>query len=228
MDPVPTHPRVPLGRWLREPLNALTHGLGVVLAIVGLVVLMVYSAGEPWRTVAFAVYGATLIALYTASSVMHGVKAGPRVIQRLRVLDHAAIFLLIAGTYTPITLVVLRAQSPGWGWALFGTAWGFAVLGVVFKLFWLDAPRWLSVVLYIVMGWMALVAIVPMVQALPWSALTWLLIGGIFYSVGALVYARKRPDPWPRVFGYHEIWHLFVLAGSVSHFVLMLRYVLPA
>ena len=228
MDPMLQKPRPPLGRWLREPVNALTHGVGAVLGVAGLVALLVLSDGEPWRTVAFSVYGASLIALYLASAVMHGVIAPMTVIRRLRILDHAAIFLLIAGTYTPITLVALRSESPAWGWALFGTAWGFAALGVVFKLFWLDAPRWLSVAMYIAMGWMAVVGIVPMVQALPWSALTWLLVGGLFYSVGAIIYARKRPDPWPRVFGYHEIWHLFVLAGSVSHFVLMLRYVLPA
>ena len=221
-------PRQPLGRWLREPVNALTHGLGVLLGAVGLVVLLVLSEGEPWRTVAFSVYGASLIALYLASSVMHGVIAPATVIRRLRILDHAAIFLLIAGTYTPITLVALRSENPAWGWALFGTAWGFAALGIVFKLFWLDAPRWLSVAMYIAMGWMAMIGVVPMMQALPWSALTWLLIGGLFYSLGALIYALKRPDPWPNVFGYHEIWHLFVLAGSASHFVMMLRYVLPA
>lgn len=221
-------PVPPLGRWLREPVNALTHGLGVVLGLVGLVVLLVLSNGEPWRTVAFGIYGASLVLLYLASTVMHAAKVRPEVLRRLRLLDHAAIFLLIAGTYTPIALVTLKAVSPGWAWAVFGIVWGFALLGVVFKLVWLEAPRWLSVVLYLGMGWLALVAIVPLLQALPWTALTWLLIGGLFYSVGAVVYARKWPDPWPRVFGYHEIWHLFVLAGSVSHFVLMLRYVLPA
>ncbi|MFU8887899.1 MAG: PAQR family membrane homeostasis protein TrhA [Trueperaceae bacterium] len=228
MDVASETPRQPLGRWLREPVNTLTHGLGALLGVVGLVVLLVLSEGEPWRTVAFSVYGASLIALYLASSVMHGAIAPARVIRRLRILDHAAIFLLIAGTYTPITLVALRSESPGWGWALFGTAWGFAALGIVFKLFWLDAPRWLSVAMYIAMGWMAMVGIVPMAQALPWGALTWLLIGGLFYSFGALIYALKRPDPWPKVFGYHEIWHLFVLAGSASHFVMMVRYILPA
>lgn len=214
--------------WLREPVNALTHGVGVLFGVVALVVLLILSEGEPWRTTSFAIYGASMILLYLASSVMHGARVGPELLRRLRLLDHAAIFLLIAGTYTPVTLVLLRPEAPAWGWALFGVAWGFALLGVVFKLFWLEAPRWLSTLLYIGMGWMALVAIVPILQTLAWGGLTWLLIGGLFYSVGALVYAKKRPNPFPRVFGYHEIWHLFVLAGSVSHFVLMLRYVLPA
>jgi len=228
MDASPTHPTPPLARWLREPVNALTHGLGVLLSVAGLVVLVVLSDGEPWRTVAFAVYGASLVALYLASTLLHAVRATPPVLRRLRVLDHAAIFFLIAGTYTPIALVKIVAVNPGWGWALFGAAWGFASLGVLFKLFWIDAPRWLSTALYVGLGWMSLVAIVPLLEALPWGGLAWLLVGGAFYSVGAVVYALQRPDPWPRVFGYHEIWHLFVLAGSASHFVLMVRYVLPA
>jgi hemolysin III len=222
------HPPQPLGRWLREPVNALTHGAGVLFGIVALVVLLVLSEGEPWRTVAFSVYGGSMIALYLASSVMHGAKVGERWLRRLRLLDHAAIFLLIAGTYTPVALVLLRVEAPGWGWSLFGVAWGFALLGVVFKLFWLEAPRWLSTVLYVGMGWMAAVAIVPLLQALPWTGIGWLLGGGLAYSLGAVVYATKWPNPWPRRFGYHEIWHLFVLAGSAFHFVLMLHYVLPA
>jgi len=228
MDASPLHPAPGLGRWLREPVNALTHGVGVLLSVAGLVALLVLSEGETWRTVAFAVYGASLIALYLASTLLHAVKAPPPVLRRLRVFDHAAIFLLIAGTYTPIALVSIQQVSPAWGWSLFGAAWGFASLGVVFKLFWIDAPRWLSTVMYVGLGWMSLVAIVPLLEAFPWGGLAWLLIGGAFYSLGAVVYALQRPDPWPRVFGYHEIWHLFVLAGSASHFVLMVRYVLPA
>lgn len=218
---------VPGSRWLREPFNALSHGVGVLLSVAGLVVLLVLSGGEPWRTTAFAVYGASMVALYLASTAMHAVKAQPGVIRRLRILDHAAIFLLIAGTYTPLTLVSLQTVSPAWGWSLFGVAWGLAGLGVVFKLFWIHAPRWLSTALYLVLGWMALVAIVPIWQALPAGGVAWLLAGGAFYSLGAVVYARKRPDPWPAVFGYHGLWHLFVLAGSVCHFLLMLLHVLP-
>ncbi len=216
-----------LGRYLREPVNALTHGAGVLLSIAALVVLLVLADGEPWRTVAFSIYGTSMILLYLASTLLHAVKAPPPVLRRLRVFDHAAIFLLIAGTYTPITLVSIQGVSPAWGWALFGTAWGFACLGVAFKLFWLDAPRWLSTAMYLAMGWMSLFAVAPMMNALPLGGLAWLLAGGAFYSVGAVVYALRRPDPWPRVFGYHEIWHLFVLAGSTSHFVMMVRFVLP-
>ncbi|MFN2322163.1 MAG: hemolysin III family protein [Trueperaceae bacterium] len=217
-----------LGRVLREPWNAITHGVGTVLAVVGGVLLVALSAGDGRRTVAFAIYAASLFLLYLASTLLHAVRARPEVLRRLRLFDHAAIYLLIAGTYTPIALISLASVSPAWGWSVFGVAWGAAGLGVLFKLVWLDAPRWLSTALYLALGWMAVVAIAPLVQALPWSALAWLAAGGAFYSVGAVVYALKRPDPWPKAFGYHEIWHLFVLAGSTCHYVLMLRHVLPA
>jgi hemolysin III len=140
----------------------------------------------------------------------------------LRVFDHAAIFGLIAGTYTPITLLALRATSPAWGWTLFAVAWGFAILGVLFTIVWRDAPRWLSTSLYVGLGWLAAVAIAPLAAAISTSGLVWLVAGGVAYSVGALVYATRRPDPWPRTFGHHALWHLFVLAGSACHYVLVL------
>ena len=201
---------------------------GLVLAAVGAVTLVWLSVGDPWRLASAAVFGASLVLLYLASTLLHGVRAGPRVVSRLRVFDHSAIFVLIAGTYTPITLVTLRAVHPGWGWALFGSVWGLALLGIVFKLFWIDAPRWLSVALYVGLGWLAVVAFTPLMSALPLSALWWLLAGGAFYTLGAMVYATQRPDPWPRTFGFHALWHLFVLAGSACHFVLILAYVILA
>lgn len=217
-----------LARVLREPANALTHLVGVLLAIVGTVALVITAAGDPWRLVSVAVFGASMIVLYSASTLLHGVRAGDETLRRLRVFDHAAIFVLIAGTYTPITLVPLRLVSPGWGWALFGTVWGLALLGVVFKLFWIGAPRWLSTGLYVALGWLVLVAVVPLVQALPVGAIGWLVAGGACYTLGALVYASKRPDPWPRTFGFHALWHLFVLGGTACHFVMILVYVVLA
>jgi hemolysin III len=216
-----------LARYFREPVNSLTHLVGALLSLVGLVVLLVLAAGEPWRTVSFAIYGTTLVLLYTASTLLHSLHVGARAQRRLRLFDHAAIFLLIAGSYTPITLVTLQQGSGAWGWTLFALVWGIAVLGVVFKLVWLEAPRWLSTGLYLLMGWLALLAIVPITRALPPGGLFWLLLGGLFYSVGAVVYGLKRPNWLPGVFGYHELWHLFVLAGSISHFLMMLLYVLP-
>ncbi len=217
-----------LARVFREPANALTHLIGLVLAVVGTVTLIVVSVGDPWRLASALVFGASMVLLYTASTLLHGVRAGPGVIKRLRVFDHAAIFVLIAGTYTPITLVSLRLVSPAWSWALFATVWGLALLGVVFKLFWIGAPRWLSVALYVGLGWLAVVAVAPLLTALPVGALVWLMAGGLFYTGGAIIYARKRPDPWPHTFGFHALWHLFVLAGTACHFVMVLAYVVLA
>lgn len=133
------------------------------------------------------------------------------------------IFVLIAGTYTPVCLVVLRGP---WGWSLLGTVWGLAVAGIVMKLFWMTAPRWLSTLLYILMGWLVVVAFVPLVEALPMQGILWLSAGGFFYTLGAVIYAIKRPNLVAGVFGFHELWHLFVMAGSFCHFWVMLHYVM--
>lgn len=227
MDPQPSaHAR--LLRWLREPVNSLTHLAGALLSLVALVLMLVLVWGDPWKMLAFALYGVSMVVLYTASTLLHSLRVRPEVERALRIFDHAAIFGLIAGTYTPVTLVTLKAYSPTLGVALFSVAWGFALLGIVFKIVWIDAPRWLSTGLYLLMGWLAIVAARPLLQALPPGGLLWLALGGLFYTVGALVYASKRPDPYPGVFGYHELWHLFVLAASGCHFIMMLRYVLPA
>ncbi|MDQ3460214.1 MAG: hemolysin III family protein [Deinococcota bacterium] len=219
----------PIRPWyIREPISGFSHLAGVLLSIIGLVVLLVLSAGEPWRTTSFAVYGVTLILLYTASTLYHSLHVRERWVAWLKAFDHSAIYALIAGTYTPITLVTLQSQSPAWGWTLFGLAWGCALLGIIVKLVWLGAPRWLSTGLYLVMGWMSLIAIVPIIQTLAGGGLFWMLAGGFFYTAGAVIYGLKRPNLVPGVFGYHELWHFFVLAGSISHFFMMLFYILPA
>lgn len=217
-----------LFRYLREPVNSLTHFAGILLSIAGLILLLALSGDDPWRLTSFAIYGASLIILYTASTLLHALKTKPHIENSLRIFDHAAIFGLIAGTYTPLTLVTLQANHAAWGWAVFGVVWGFALLGIIFKIAWITAPRWLSVGLYLLMGWISVVAIVPIAQAMPFGGVVWLALGGLFYSVGAFIYGLKKPDFFPNVFGYHEVWHLFVLAGSICHFVMMLKYVLPA
>lgn len=203
-------------RW--ELANALTHGAGALAAAAGTAVLLVLASlhGDAWHIVSSAVFGATLVLLYTASTVYHAVRA-PRAKARLRVLDHSAIYLLIAGTYTPFTLVGLRG---GWGWSLFGVVWGLAVAGVVFKLFFIERFHRLSTALYVAMGWMVVVAIVPMVQRLPAVTLAWLVAGGVAYTAGTAFYHGRRPYA-------HAVWHLFVLAGSACHFAAVLTQVLP-
>lgn len=217
-----------LRRYIKEPVNSFSHMIGILLSLAATVVLVVLSVPDPWRIASFAVYGSTAVLLYTASTLLHTIHASPRVEYILRRFDHAAIFVYIAGCYTPITLVSLRPQHPEWAWSLFGAIWLIALAGVIFKVFWFRAPRWLSTVLYLLMGWLALLAIRPMLDVLGAGAIAWLAAGGVFYTVGAVIYATRWPDLRPGVFGYHELWHFFVLAGSACHFVLMLLHVLPA
>jgi hemolysin III len=207
-----------------EPFSCYSHLCGVVLAIIGLVVLLVASPDDPWRRVSFSIYGASLILLYLASTVYHWVLVPIAKRKWLHRLDHVAIFLLIAGTYTPVCLVTLRG---GWGWSVFGIVWGTALAGTVVKLFFRSLPRWVSASIYLGMGWTVVVAVAPLTRAFPAPALLWLFAGGLLYTAGAVVYTTRRPNPFPRVFGFHEIFHLFVLAGSIAHFVFMLRYVAP-
>lgn len=194
-----------------ELFHSITHGVGAVLAAVGAVYLIGRSLeeGDPWRIASMAIYGITLVGLYTISSLYHGVRAR-RLKRRLRVLDHSAIYLFIAGSYTPFLLLPLRGA---WGWFMFALAWAMAVGGVVYKLTLLDRFPRLSTLLYLAMGWVALVAIVPLVTRLSGETLTWLVAGGVIYSAGTLVFHMDR------VRYAHVAWHLFVLAGSVCHFV---------
>ncbi len=176
-----------------------------------------------YHVVSFAVYGVSMVLLYTASAVYHLVISGEKVTRVLKTLDHVMIYLLIAGTYTPYCLVPLRGP---WGWSILGVVWGLAIFGIFFKLFFLKAPRWVSTGIYLVMGWVCIVALYPMFKTIPAGGMFYLALGGIFYSIGAVIYARKKPDPFPGVFGFHEIWHLFVLAGSISHFISIYRYIM--
>ena len=212
--------------WLpKEPFCGVSHLLGIALSIAGMIVLLCFSAGKPWHAAAFAVYGASLILLYTASTLLHTLPHCPRRFERLLVFDQVAIFFLIAGTYTPLCLVTLRGP---WGWSLFGVVWGLALAGAAARIFWRGVPLWLPQVLYLVMGWLCLVAFDPMARALSLQALGWLVAGGIIYTVGAVIYATERPRLWPGRFGSHDLWHVFVLAGSACHYVFMLGFVAPA
>jgi hemolysin III len=202
-----------------EIANSVIHGLGVILAIGGLGVLTAFASlrGNAWHIVSCSVFGATLIILYTTSTLYHSIP-NRRAKAVLRVLDHSAIFLLIAGTYTPFSLVSLRGP---WGWSLFGVIWGLAVLGIVFKATMLRRWPVASVVLYLVMGWVAIVAIRPMLENVAPGGLALLLAGGLAYTAGVVFYA------WKRLPYHHAIWHAFVLAGSTCHFFAVLLFVVP-
>jgi hemolysin III len=206
---------------IREPVNGATHFLGFLLAGVGTVLLLRIAQG-PNELVAFGVYGATLILLFGASTLYHTLTVSDRPGRALRTLDHIAIYFLIAGTYTPVALVTLRGPL---GWTLLAAVWLIAIAGIPFKLFFLDAPVWLSTGTYLAMGYLALVAVVPIARAVSFRGLAWLIAGGLAYTVGAVIYARQHPDPFPGRFGHHEIWHVLVLAGSGCHFAFMLYHV---
>mgnify|MGYP002713034004 CR=1 FL=1 len=202
-----------------EIAHSITHGLGTLLSIAGLVVLVAFSVinGDAWHVVSSSIYGATLILMYSASTLYHAV-THPRAKHILRQLDHAAIFLLIAGTYTPFTLVTLRGP---WGWSLFGVVWGIALLGVVMKFISLNSLRRISLGLYLAMGWIVVIAMDPLLDKLAPGGLWLLLIGGLCYSFGVIFYL------WNKLAYHHAIWHIFVLAGSVFHFFAILFYVIP-
>lgn len=206
---------------LREPVNSLTHMLGAGLALVVTVVLLFVARGDALTYFALSVFGLSSVLLFTASTLLHAVHAGPVAANMLRRFDHAAIFVLIAGTYTPVLLMAVLPAAPRLAWWLFVVVWVIALAGVIFKLYWITAPRWLSTGLYLAMGWLVVLAIVPVARALGASGTTWLGIGGLFYTVGAVIYGSKRPNPWPGVMGFHEIWHLFVLAGWAAHVVMV-------
>lgn len=212
-------------RRLRDPVSGLTHLAAALLSVVALVLLVYYAVrvGTAWHVAAFAVFGASLILLYTASSLYHLLPLSEHGVEILRRLDHIMIFLLIAGTYTPVCLVPLRG---GWGWSLLVTVWALALAGVFLKLLWLEAPRWLSTGIYLFMGWLIVIALWPLVHSMPPGGMAWMGLGGLFYTLGAVIYGLKRPNIMPGIFGFHEIFHLLVMAGSFCHFWMMLRYIL--
>ncbi len=210
-----------------EKFNSISHVVGAALALAGLaglavlVVLVVLASlkGDPWKIVSFSVYGTTLVLLYTCSALYHSFRGRAKAV--FRKLDHCMIYLLIAGTYTPLTLVTLRGDRPAWGWSIFGVVWGLAVLGIVLDSLPTKGRRILPVVIYLLMGWLLVIALRPMSQTLPVSGFAWLLAGGLAYTFGVVFYALDS-----KVRHFHGVWHLFVLAGSASHFLAVLLYIL--
>jgi len=200
-----------------EIVNTVTHVVGAALALAGLVVLVVSASlrGDVWRLVSFSVYGGTLLLLYSSSALYHGTSG--RIKKFLRVVDHQAIYLLIAGTYTPFTLVTLRGV---WGWSLFGVVWGLAAVGIVLDTLHKKGARVPQLVIYLLMGWLITTALGPLMRALPFWGVAWLIIGGLFYTSGVVFYVMDS-----RFRYFHGVWHLFVLAGSLSHYFAVLFYI---
>jgi hemolysin III len=206
----------------REPVSGLTHLGGAIAALAGQIVLLVLGWPGVEKIAAVLVYGLSLVGLFSASAVYHLVDAGPKVTAALRKLDHSAIYLLIAGTYTPFCLL---AFDGFFRWGMLAIVWTFALVGIIVKLFYIRAPRWVSAGIYVLMGWLCLMAAGEIGAALSPFALGWLVAGGVIYTLGAVVYATKMFDFSPGRFGFHEVWHIFVLLGAAAHFIAVLGLV---
>ena len=200
---------------IKDPVSGFSHAFGAALSVAGLVLLIVYAAlyGEgAWDIVSFTIFGVGLLLLYTFSSLYHLLNLGEKGTRVFRKFDHIMIYILIAATYTPICLGPLRG---GWGWSIFGVVWGIAFIGIFLTIFWLNAPRWLTTSLYLAMGWTVIVAVYPMLTTFAslnaLSSLLWLLAGGILYTIGGILYGLKWPHFKNKYFGFHELFHIFIL-----------------
>lgn len=211
---------------IREPGSAITHFIGMVMAVFAAMPLLIKAgiSGSSVTFIAMAVFAASMILLYGASATYHSVNATGRVLRVFRKIDHMMIFVLIAGSYTPVCLIVLGGRT---GYTLLAVVWGIAIAGMLIKALWITCPKWFSSVIYIAMGWVCLGVFGPLWNTLPKSAFVWLLAGGVIYTVGGFIYALKLPifNAKHTNFGSHEVFHLFVMGGSICHFIFMYRYV---
>lgn len=204
-----------------RPWSAITHGLGAVLALIGTILLLLRSETAA-QYISFTIYGISMVMLYSASTLYHCLRTGVPGRRRLRKLDHCSICLLIAGSYTPICMLALQ---DGCGPALLMGVWSFALAGIALSLLWITAPRWLSALVYLCMGWLVVFALKPLCAALPLAGMVWLAAGGVFYSVGGVLYALKWPGRNNPRFGCHEIFHVFILLGSLCHYINMYQVI---
>lgn len=209
-----------------EKFNSVSHLAGAIFALLGLVILIVRAAmvGGPWHVVTLSIYGSFLFLLFLFSTLHHAINGSERVEHVMRVFDYSAIFPLIAGTYTPLCLVVLRNAL---GWSIFGVIWAVAIAGIALKASIKSMPKWMTNTMYVSMGWLSLAMIIPLFKLLPQGGLIMLALGGVFYTVGSVIYYKEWPNPIPGRFGFHEIWHIFVLAGAACHYFMMLYYIAP-
>jgi hemolysin III len=205
--------------------NTLTSTMGGLLSVVGVVFLVLLSiqAHKFWHALSFIIYGASLVTLFVASALHHGVDQSEKINRILRKLDYYSIFLMIAGIFTPFCMILLRNA---FGWTIFGLVWFLAIMGIFLQLMFPRQPRWLSTSFYIGMGWLGLLIAYSVYQRIG-HGFWMIIVGGLFYTIGAAIYYLERPNPFPGKFGFHEIWHLFVLAGAGSHFFIMYFYLLP-
>ena len=209
----------------REPVNGLTHSVGAIAAVLGTFGLLVLGRGSILREAALATYGLCLILLFACSATYHMAHTDARGLGILRRLDHSAIYLLIAGTYTPFCLL---AFGGFWKWGLFAVIWSLALIGIIVKIFVMNAPRWVSAGTYVIMGWLCLGAVGEMLRVLPPGALAWLATGGVIYTLGAIIYITRILDFAPGRFGFHEVWHIFVTLGAVAHFISIAVFLIPS
>jgi hemolysin III len=207
---------------IREPFNAISHLIGAAAALTGAGLLIARGWSTPGRTIAFAIYGLSLVVMFGASGLYHAASTRPGTVEILRKIDHSAIYFLIAGTYTPFCVI---AFDGAWRWGSLVLIWSLALAGVMVKVFFIRTPRWLNAGLYVAMGWLCVFAAPELLRRLPPATLGWLLAGGILYTLGALIYTTKKGDFFPGVFGFHEVWHLFVLLGAAAHFIAVTRLV---
>ncbi len=215
-----------MNTYIREPINGLTHLAGALLSFVGLLALVIKASlttGSPLAITAVMIFGISMILLYTASATYHMVISKESVIAFLRRIDHSMIFLLIAGSYTPFCLISLNGAT---GWTLFGIIIGAAATGILFKMVWFKSPRWLSTSIYIIMGWMVIFVISPLSSVLNAGGIFWLVAGGIMYTIGGVIYALKPAFLQSKYLGFHEIFHIFIMLGSLAHFLSVYHYVL--
>ena len=211
---------------IREPGSAITHLIGMMMAIIASTPLLIKAvlSGQPEVFAAMIIFIASMVLLYGASAFYHSINAGGRILRVFRIIDHMMIFVLIAGSYTPICLVVLGGKL---GYTLLAVVWGVAILGMTIKAVWITCPKWFSSVIYIAMGWICLAVFGQLWNTLPRAAFIWLLAGGLIYTIGGIIYALKLPifNSKHKYFGSHEIFHLFVMGGSICHFIFMFKYV---
>jgi hemolysin III len=208
----------------REPVNGLTHLVAACLAVIGTFILLLIGHHDLTLSIALIVYGLSLVLMFSSSAVYHLKKATPEGLKKLRKLDHTSIYLLIAGTYTPICIYFF---SGFWKWGMLSIIWAIAIAGILFKLVYLHAPRWLSTAIYLMMSWLALAGIREILRTMPAGALFWFFAGGFFYTFGAIIYAIKKPNFFHGKFGFHEIWHVFVILGAFSHYMVVAAFIAP-